>query len=64
MTTYSVRIIAKGGTYFFNFTDVAQVRALFAGSTSVSDFTIWADDKKLDRMQSARLAYGQLAFSL
>jgi hypothetical protein len=64
MTTYSIRITAGNATYHFHTTIVAQVRELFAKSTGVSDFTIWANDEELDRMQSARLAYGQLAFSL
>lgn len=64
MTTYSIRITAGEATYYFHTSFVAQVRELFAGSKDVRDFTIWANDEKLDRMQSARLAYGQLAFSL
>jgi hypothetical protein len=64
MTTYSIRITAGEATYHFHTPSVAQVRELFAGSKDVRDFTIWADSEELDRMQSARLAYGQLAFSL
>jgi hypothetical protein len=64
MTIYTIRITAGNATYHFHTPSVAQVRELFAGSSDVRDFTIWADKEELDRMQSARLAYGQLAFSL
>lgn len=64
MTTYSIRITAGIATYHFHTTKWEEVRNLFKGAKDVRDFTIWANNEELDRMSQARLAYGQLPFSL
>ena len=66
LTTYSIRINSNGHDFHFHTTQVSQLRELFAQTYragAMGDFTIWADQEELDRMESARLAFGSLPFT-
>lgn len=66
LTTYAIRINSNGHDFHFHTTSVEQLRNLFAQTYrngAMGDFTIWADNKELDRMAQARLAFGTLPYN-
>jgi hypothetical protein len=66
MTTYAIRITAKGIDFHFHTHSVSQLRELFEETYRMGHLggiTIWADGTELSNSEQAILAFGKLPYN-